>query len=100
MKKRFLWIYFDFIAWLAYLPFLYFGIVQLKNIAFNNFLAGFSSILSIVIVVAFPLYPVLIAYLIKKNYNSLVLENDSQLEMSLRPYVDKVKRPEKIVADD
>ena len=79
MQKRFKWIYFDFIAWIAYLPFLYFALVQLKNFGFQNFLAGFSSLLSLVIVVAFPLYPVFICYLIRTNYNALVLENDNMV---------------------
>ena len=99
MKKRFFWIYFDFLAWLAYLPFLYFGIVQLKNFSFNSFLNGFSSLLSIVIVVVLPLYPVLITYLLKKNYNHLVLENDQFVEMSLRPFVEKVKRPSSVIME-
>jgi len=30
MQKRFKWIYFDFIMWLSYIPFLYFALLQLK----------------------------------------------------------------------
>ena len=97
MKQRFFWLYLDFIVWLAYIPFLYFAIVQLMNFAFTNFLTGFSSLLSIVIIVVLPLYPFFICYLLKKNYNTLVLENDKLVEMSLRPFIDKVKRPSDVM---
>jgi hypothetical protein len=56
MKKRFKWIYFDFIAWISFLPFLYFSIMQLKNFSFSTALSGFSCILSLVIIVVYPLY--------------------------------------------
>lgn len=65
MKQRFKWIYFDFIAWISFLPFLYFSIMQLKAFSFNTGLEGFSSILAIVIVVVYPLYPFWILYLLK-----------------------------------
>lgn len=72
MKKRFKWIYFDFVAWVSYLPFVYFSIMQLQAISFATFLEGFSCILSIVIIVTYPLYPFFIIYLLKQNYNDLV----------------------------
>jgi len=56
-------------------------------------MAGFSSIFSIVIAVLYPLYPFFICYQIKQNYNALVQENDTLVEMSLSPWVYKVKRP-------
>jgi hypothetical protein len=73
IQKRFLWIYFDFIMWISYIPFLYFSLLQLKNFSFETASKGISSLLSILIIVTYPLYPVLIAYLIKKkeNYNDL-----------------------------
>ena len=77
MKKRFMYIYVDFVLWLAYIPFLYFALIQLKDFNFDNFLNGFSSLLSILFVVVLPLYPFFICYLLKKNYNALVLENDN-----------------------
>ena len=97
MKARFKWIYFDFVAWVSYLPFVYFAVVQLGTFSFDSALAGFSSILSIIIIIVYPLYPFFIAYQIKQNYNALVQENDSIVEMSLSPWVYKVKRPEFIL---
>ena len=94
IKARFKWIYFDFIAWISYLPFVYFAVVQLTTFSFESALAGFSSILAIFIIVIYPLYPALICYQIKSNYNALVQENDKIVEMSLSPWVYKVKRPE------
>jgi hypothetical protein len=72
MKKRFKWIYFDFIAWMSYVPFVYFSLMQLKAFSFETALSGFSCILSLVIIVAYPLYPFFIIYLLKQNYNDLV----------------------------
>lgn len=72
MKKRFKWIYFDFVAWVSYLPFLYFSLMQLQKFSFATALEGFSCILSLVIVVVYPLYPFFIGYLLKENYNDLV----------------------------
>lgn len=68
LKARFKWIYFDFVAWISYMPFLYFAVVQLANFSFEDALTGFSSILSIIIIIVYPLYPIRIAYLIKKYY--------------------------------
>lgn len=67
--------------------------MQLKSFSFSTGLQGFSSILSIVIIIVYPLYPFFIIYLIKQNYNDLVQENNTLVEMSLSPYVHKVKRP-------
>lgn len=73
LSNRFKWIYFDFVVWLSYLPFLYFAIVQLQKLNFSTPLAGFSSILSIIIIGTYPLYPFLICYNIKKNYVALCM---------------------------
>lgn len=73
MSNRFKWIYFDFVAWLSYLPFLYFSIVQVQRFNFNDALNGFSSILAIIILGTYPLYPILIAYNIKKNYVAICM---------------------------
>lgn len=48
----------------------------------------------------YPLYPLLIAYNIKKNYVALCMENDKMVEMSLSPWVYKVKRPQFIPNED
>jgi len=69
MEKRFKWIYFDFVMWLSYVPFLYFSIMQLKEFQFSNFSQGLSSLLAIVIIGTYPLYPVFIAYLLKSHYS-------------------------------
>lgn len=34
MQKRFKWIYFDFIMWISYLPFIYFSLLQLQAFSF------------------------------------------------------------------
>ena len=93
MFQRFKWIYFDFVAWISYLPFLYFSILQVKKLGFNDGLQGFSSIFSIIVLATYPLCPVLIAYQIKKNYRAVCLENDSMVEMALSPWLWKIKRP-------
>lgn len=98
LSNRFKWIYFDFVVWLSYLPFLYFSMKQVQKFNFNTPLEGFSSIFSIIVLIAYPLYPVLIAYNIKKNYVALCMENDKMIEMSMSPWVYKVKRPEFIPA--
>ena len=69
--------------------------MQLQKFSFATALEGFSCILSLVIVVVYPLYPFFIGYLLKKNYNDLVHENNQMVEMSLSPYVYKDKRPTK-----
>lgn len=69
MQKRFKWIYFDFIMWLSYIPFLYFAVMQLKEFNFENGSQGFSSILAIVIIATYPLYPAFICYLMKSHYS-------------------------------
>lgn len=94
MQMRFKWIYFDFVAWISFLPFTYFALVQLKNFSFATGLEGISSLLSIVIIVLYPLYPFYIAYLLRINYNDLVQQTNTLVEMSLSPYVYKLKRPE------
>ena len=96
MFMRFKWIYFDFLAWLSYLPFLYFSILTLKNINFSSGLHAFSSIFAIIVVCLYPLYPVLITYQIFKNYRNVCLQADRLVEMSLSPWLFKVKRPEEI----
>lgn len=99
MFKRFKWIYFDFVAWISYIPFLYFSLVQVKNISFQGPLMAFSSILSIAILITYPLYPLLIAYQIKQNYRAICYENNTLVEMALSPWLWKVKRPEIILND-
>lgn len=94
MKKRFKWIYFDFVAWISYLPFIYFALMQLQAFSFKTFIEGFSCLLAIVIIAVYPLYPFFIIYLLRENYNDLVQEDKKLVEMSLSPYVYKVKRPE------
>lgn len=36
LGNRFKWIYFDFVVWLSYLPFLYFSIVQVQKFNFKS----------------------------------------------------------------
>ncbi len=72
MRKRFKWIYFDFVAWISYLPFIYFALMQLKAFSFKTGLQGFSSLLAIAIIIVYPLYPFFIVYLLRQNYNHLV----------------------------
>ena len=60
MKKRFKFIYVDCIMWISYLPFLYFAILQLQIGKFDSGINIFSSLLAIVIIIVYPLYPVFI----------------------------------------
>ena len=73
LSNRFKWIYFDFVVWLSYLPFLYFSLMQVQKFNFNSGLEGFSSIFSVIVLITYPLYPVLIAYNIKKNYVAICM---------------------------
>ena len=76
MQMRFKWVYFDFIVWLSYLPFLYFALVQVQNFSFETTILGFSSIFSVIVLIVYPLYPIFIIYHIKSNYRDICLEND------------------------
>ena len=96
MQKRFKWIYFDFVIWLSYLPFIFFAVIQVQNISFEDALYGISSILSIVILATYPFVPIFIVYHLKQNYNAICLENDKLTEMSLSPWINKVKRPSEL----
>lgn len=73
MQKRFKWIYFDFVVWLSYLPFLYFALIQVQNMSFSTALLAISSILSVIIIIVYPLYPVFIVYHLKQNYRAICL---------------------------
>lgn len=94
LSNRFKWIYFDFVVWLSYLPFLYFALIQVQKFNFSTGLEGFSSIFAVLVLIAYPLYPALIIYNIKRNYVALCMENDKMVEMSLSPWMYKVKRPQ------
>lgn len=91
--NRFTWNYFDFIIWLSYLPFLFFSITQLKNISFKSADLVISSLISILIIIAYPLYPGFVFYLIRKRYAVLEIEgSDKMVEMSMAPFVYGIKR--------
>ncbi len=60
MKQRFKFIYVDTVMWISYLPFLYFAVLQLKSGKFDSGMQIFSSLLAIVIIIIYPLYPVFI----------------------------------------
>jgi hypothetical protein len=94
LEQRFMWIYFDFVAWISYLPFTYFSLMQLKAFSFHSFLEGISCLLAILIIGTYPLYPLLILRLLRKNYNHIVKEDNKMVEMSLTPFIYKVKRPQ------
>ena len=79
MFKRFKWIYFDFVAWVSYLPFLYFSLMQVQKFDFSNALGAFSCIFSIVVLLTYPLYPIFIAYQIKQNYKAVCMENNAMI---------------------
>jgi hypothetical protein len=76
MHKRFKWIYVDQVMWISYLPFMYFAILQLKNLAFETTLAALSSIIAIIVIITYPLYPFFILYQIFKadHYNVITLK--------------------------
>ena len=52
--------------WISFLPFLYFGILQLKSFNFTNGAQSISSILAIIIVAVYPLYPF---YILKQLFD-------------------------------
>jgi hypothetical protein len=74
MEKRFKWIYFDFVMWISYIPFLFFSILQLEYFGFNNFNHGLSCILAMVIIAVYPLYPFFICYLLRSHYSEISTE--------------------------
>lgn len=93
LLKRFKWAYFDFILWLSYMPFLFFALVQLQMLSVETADKAISSVLSVVIILTYPLYPFFIGWLIKSHYAVLQVEDsDALLEMSMSPYVGKIKR--------
>lgn len=66
MEKRFKWIYVDLVMWISYLPFLYFGILQAKAVAFSTALDIFSSLVAYAILIIYPLYPI---FILKKMFD-------------------------------
>ena len=100
MLKRFKWIYFDFIAWMSYLPFLYFSLLQVQQFSFSSPLSAFSCIFALAVLLTYPLYPLFIAYQVKQNYRDICLEGNTLVEMAFSPWLYKVKRPETVPQDD
>jgi hypothetical protein len=96
MEKRFKYTYVDLVMWISYLPFLYFAILQVKNLRFDNGLNAFSSLLAFVILAIYPFYPL---FILKKifdksedrrenlhNYKSITLKLPiDEEEMAKRP---------------
>lgn len=64
--------------WISYLPFLYFSILQLKKGDFNSGVNVFSSLLAIVIIIVYPLYPL---FILKKLF-----DRSSEPEEDLKNY--------------
>lgn len=60
MQKRFKYIYVDLVMWISYLPFLYFAMLQIKELKFDSGINAISSLIAFVIIVIYPLYPVFI----------------------------------------
>lgn len=60
MHKRFKYIYIDSMMWISYMAFLYFAILQLQSGKFDSGIQIFSSLLAIVIIIIYPLYPIFI----------------------------------------
>ena len=60
MERRFRYIYLDLVMWISYLPFLYFGLLQVKNLRWDTGLNIFSNLLAFVILLIYPLYPIFI----------------------------------------
>ena len=75
------------------MPFLFFSVTQLMKIGFNTADMAISSLISLLIIITYPLYPGLVYYLIRKNYEVLVVEDtDQMVEMSMSPFVYGIKR--------
>ena len=60
MERRFKYIYVDLVMWISYIPFLYFGLLQVTNLRWDTGLNIFSNLLAFVILVIYPLYPIFI----------------------------------------
>lgn len=60
MEKRFKYIYVDLVMWISYLPFLYFSMLQLKEMKFDSGVNALSSLIAVVIITVYPLYPLFI----------------------------------------
>ena len=60
MERRFRYTYVDLVMWISYLPFLYFGLLQVKNLRWDNGLNIFSNLLAFVILAIYPFYPLFI----------------------------------------
>lgn len=67
--------------------------MQIQKFNFDSALEGISSILSIAFIIVYPLYPFFICYQIKKHYEDICKETNDIIEMSLSPWLSKVKRP-------
>ena len=66
MERRFRYTYLDLVMWISYLPFLYFGLLQVKNLRWDTGLNVFSNLLAFVILAIYPLYPI---YILRKIFD-------------------------------
>ena len=60
MEKRFKYTYVDLVMWISYLPFLYFGLLQVKLLRWDTGMNIFSNLLCFAILIIYPLYPLFI----------------------------------------
>ena len=84
MEKRFKYTYVDLVMWISYLPFLYFGLLQVKSLRWDTGLNIFSNLLAFVILIVYPFYPLFILRKIfdtsdtrrqnLKNYKAITLK--------------------------
>ena len=57
MDKRFKYVYLDMVMWISYIPFVYFAILQLKAFPFDTGVDALSTLLAMVIIAIYPIYP-------------------------------------------
>ena len=84
MERRFKYTYVDLVMWISYLPFLYFGLLQVKTLRWDSGLNIFSNLLAFVILALYPFYPIFILRKIfdtsderrehLKNYKAIALK--------------------------
>ena len=87
MHKRFKYIYVDLVMWISFMPFLYFSILQVKNLSFGSGTEAISSIIAFVVLIIYPLYPFFILRKLfdKSDDPALNLVNYKSITLRLPP---------------
>ena len=67
MEKRFKYTYVDLVMWISFLPFLYFGLLQVKLLRWDTGMNISSNLLAFAILIIYPLYPI---FIIRKIFDT------------------------------